>query len=74
MKPQSLESRNLLTQEEAVRHFGLSRRKFYSWIKEPHRFVVFYGKRRLILRKELEKYFRMNPKEKEAMASVKARQ
>lgn len=74
MKPQPLGMRDLLTQEEAVRHFGLSRRKFYSWIKEPHRFVVFYGKRRLILRKELEKYFRLNPGEREAMASVKARQ
>ena len=69
MKPQPLGMRDLLTQEEAARHFGLSRRKFYRWIKEPQKFVVFYGKRRLILREELEKYFRLNPEEKEAMAN-----
>ncbi len=74
MKPQPLGMRDLLTQEEAARHFGLSRRKFYRWIKEPNKFVVFYGKRRLILREKLEKYFRLNPGEREAMASVKARQ
>ena len=73
MKPQPLGQRDLLTQEEAARYFGLSQRKFYRWLKEPHKFVAFYGKRKLILRAELEKYFMQNPEERKAMANGKAR-
>ena len=73
MKPVQLGMKDILTPEEAIRHFGLSRRKFYRWMKKPHSFVAYFRKRRLILRGELERYFRKHPEEREAMANGKAR-
>lgn len=67
MRTALLEQKIFLNPEEAIRHFGLSQRKFYRWLKEPHSFVAFYGKRKLILRTELEQYFRKYPEEKEAL-------
>ena len=67
MRKALLEQKNLLNPEEAIRHFGLSQRKFYRWLEESHSFVAFYGKRKLILRTELEQYFRQYPEEKEAL-------
>lgn len=73
MKRTELGSRDILTPEDAIRHFGLSRRKFYRWMEKPHSFVAFYRKRKLILRAELEKYFLHHPEEREAMANGKPR-
>ncbi len=67
MRPAVLEQKDILAPEEAIRHFGLSQRKFYRWLKKPHGFVAFYGKRKLILRADLEQYFRQHPEEKEAL-------
>ena len=67
MRTAILEQKNLLNPEEAIRHCGLSQRKFYLWLKEPHSFVAFYRKRKLILRTELERYFQNHPEDKEAL-------
>ena len=67
MKTALLEQKNILTPEEAVRHFGLSQRKFYRWLKQPHSFVAFYRKRKFILRTELERHFWNHPEDKEAL-------
>ncbi len=73
MKSTPLELKDILTPQETIRCFGLSQRKFYRWMKEPHEFVAFYRKRKIIMRAELEKYFRMHPEEKEALANGKPR-
>ena len=62
MKPQ-LKEKDVLTVQEAVEYFELSRRKFYALLKEERLpFVVFYyNKRRLILRTEFVKYLEGHP-------------
>lgn len=61
MKPIPLGMKDLLTPEEATRHFGLSKRKFYRWLEEPHGFVAYFRTRKIILRAELERYFLRHP-------------
>lgn len=57
MKRPILEEKDYLRAEEAVRLYGLSRRKLNRLLREgPHDFVAMYGKRILILREEFEKY------------------
>jgi len=73
MREAELAQKDILTPEEAIRHFGLSRRKFYRWLKNPHAFVAFYRTRKLILRAELEKYFLRYPEEREEMANGRPR-
>ncbi len=63
--------KNLLTPEETIRYFGLSPRKFYRWLKQSHSFVVFYRKRKLILRTELERHFCNHPEEMEVVKRVR---
>ncbi|EOS48189.1 helix-turn-helix domain-containing protein [Lachnospiraceae bacterium JLR.KK009] len=62
MKPQ-LQDKDVLTVQEAVEHFKLSRRKFYALLKEEGLpFVAFYfNGRRLILRSEFVKYLAGHP-------------
>lgn len=62
MKPQ-LKDKDVLTVQEAVEYFELSRRKFYALLKEEGLpFVAFYyNKRRLILRTEFVKYLEKHP-------------
>lgn len=62
MKPQ-LKDKDVLTVQEAVEYFELSRRKFYALLKEEGLpFVAFYyNKRRLILRTEFAKYLEEHP-------------
>ena len=62
MKPQ-LKDKDVLTVQEAVEYFELSRRKFYALLKEERLpFVAFYyNKRRLILRAEFVKYLEEHP-------------
>ena len=73
MKQIPLGLKDILTPEEAIRHFGLSRRKFYRWLEKPHGFVAYFRTRKIILRGELERYFLRHPKEREAMANGKPR-
>lgn len=62
MKPQ-LKDKDVLTVQEAVEYFELSRRKFYALLKEEGLpFVAFYyNRRRLILRTEFAKYLEEHP-------------
>lgn len=48
---------------------GLSRRKFYRLLKEKKKsgFTALYGSRRLVIRKEFEKYLDGNPEKREAL-------
>ena len=73
MKPTPLREKDILTPAEAALHFGLSRRKFYHWLKKPHTFVAVFHTRKLILRAELERHFLRHPEEREAMANGKPR-
>ncbi len=52
-----------ITVQEAVEHYSLSRRKFYSLLHKPGlTFVVFYyNERRLILKDEFERYLESHP-------------
>lgn len=58
MKPANLEEKELLTVEEAITLFNLSRGKFQRLIREVElSFVVHYGRQqRFIVREELMKY------------------
>ena len=62
MKPE-LAEKEMLTVQEAVDYFKLSRRKFYALLYEDNLpFLVFYyGKRRLIIKHEFEKYLKSHP-------------
>jgi ACT domain-containing protein len=73
MKKVPLAEKDILTPEEAIQYFGLSRRKFYRWMETPHCFVAYFKTRKIILRLELEKYFLKYPQEKEALANGKPR-
>ena len=73
MKQIPLGMKDILTTEEAIRHFGLSTRKFCRWLAKPHSFVVYFRKRKIILWGELERYFLRHPEEREAMANGKPR-
>ncbi len=63
------EDKSVLNPTETIAVFGLSARKFRQLInsgkKKP--FLVFYNKRKLILRHEFEKYLDENPEIKEAL-------
>ncbi|MCM1500393.1 MAG: helix-turn-helix domain-containing protein [Clostridium sp.] len=69
MKKPALSEKDFLNPEEAIELFGLSRRKFYRLLKEgkKQRFTVLYGSRRLVIRKEFEKYLDENPQAKEGL-------
>ena len=58
MKKPTAGEKDILNQEEAIVHFGLSRRKFYKLLKEGKDtpFMAMYGSRRLIIRTEFVKY------------------
>ncbi|WP_122644826.1 excisionase [Luxibacter massiliensis] len=62
MKIPASGEKNILNQEEAIVHFGLSRRKFYKLLKEGKDtpFMALYGTRRLIIRTEFEKYLKLH--------------
>lgn len=62
MKTQ-LEKKDVMTVQEAVEYYKLSRRKFYALLHEEGlTFVAFYyNERRLILCREFEKYLEKHP-------------
>lgn len=67
MKKPALSEKDFLNPEEAIEMYGLSRRKFYRLLKEKNCFTALYGSRRLVIRKEFEKYLDENPEEREAL-------
>ena len=62
MRP-SLENKDVMTVQETIDYYRLSRRKFYALLHEKGlTFVAFYyDNRRLILCGELEKYLEKHP-------------
>lgn len=62
MKPQ-IGDKEVLTVQEAVAHYQLARSKFYALLHEEGlTFLVFYyNGRRLLIRKEFEKYLDIHP-------------
>lgn len=62
MRP-PLENKDVMTVQEAIDYYRLSRRKFYALLHEKGlTFVVFYyNERRLILCREFEKYLEQHP-------------
>ena len=67
MKKTALSEKDFLNPEEAIELYGLSRRKFYRLLKEKNSFTALYGRRRLVIRKEFEKYLDENPEEREVL-------
>ena len=62
MEQTPMSERDYLTPGEAIEYWGLSQRKFYSFLKEgPYDFLAFYNTRRLILRVSFERYLWRNP-------------
>lgn len=68
MKKTALSEKDFLNPEEAIELYGLSR-KFYRLLKEKKKnsFTALYGSRRLVIRKEFEKYLDENQEEREAL-------
>ena len=63
------EQKDVLNPEEAVQYFGFSRRKFFRFLQDGKckKYTALYGRRRLILRREFEKYLEENPEVKEGL-------
>ena len=63
MKKATPESKDILNPTETIEYFGLSRRKFYSLLKDKtkYSFIVLYGSRKLIIKTAFEKYLRAHP-------------
>ncbi len=71
MKDVPFGEKSLLRPMEAAQYFDLSWRKFYRWIKKPQSFIAMYKTRKLVIREELERYFKNHPEEREAMKSAR---
>ena len=68
MKKPPLEEKDTLGVEEAIPLYGMSRRKFYRLMESPGLpFLAAYGKRKIIIRQELEAYLQSRPDLKEAL-------
>lgn len=69
MRKPSLAQKDVLNPEEAIEYFGFSRRKFNRFLKDGKckKYTALYGRRRLILRSEFEKYLEENPEVKEGL-------
>ena len=67
-KPE-LGEKDVLNPEEAIRYWNLSRRRFYDFMEQTDGgdFLVYYKKRKLIIRLAFEKYLLNNPKVKEEL-------
>ena len=68
-----LKSKDIFNPEEAIEFYRLSRRKFKKMLsgEEPFPFIAFYGKRKLIIRSEFERYIERNPEMMEEIRSAK---
>lgn len=59
----SLKEKEYLNPQEAIKHWNLSNRKFYNFLKEgPYNFIAYYGTRKLIIRTVFDKYLNENPR------------
>lgn len=69
MRKPPLAQKDVLNPEEAVQYFGFSRRKFFGLLRDGKfkKYTALYGRRRLILRSEFEKYLEENPEVKEGL-------
>ena len=67
MKKCPLEEKNLFNPEEAVQYYGLSRVKLRRLLEcgEHLPFLLFYRKRKLIVRSKFEAFLGINPKVRE---------
>lgn len=72
MKKPDLNEKELLNPGEAAACFGLSRRRFFRMLDSEKSlpFVAMYRKRKLIIRTELEEYFRLHPERKEELKNA----
>ena len=69
MRKPSLAQKDVLNPEEAIAYFEFNRRKFNRFLKDGKckKYTALYGKRRLILRREFEKYLEENPEVREGL-------
>ena len=63
VKKLSIGDKDLVNVDEAVRYYHLSRRKFSRFLdrEEDYPFLVYYRKRKLIIRDEFEAYLKKHP-------------
>ena len=63
MKKTTHESKEVLNPSETIELFRLSRRNFYSLLKDKtmYSFIVLYGSRKLIIKAGFEKYLNAHP-------------
>ena len=62
MRKPSPGEKELITPDEAIRFYALSRRKTRELMKEETGFIVkYYDERSLIIRREFEKYLEIHP-------------
>lgn len=71
MSKPALEEKELLTQEEAIQFFQLSRRRWNKFIRDGPKktFIVMYKNRRFIMREALLQFFKDNPAVKERLVN-----
>ena len=64
-----LEEKSLLTVDETARSYHFSRRKLAEFLNqaEDYPFIVFYRKRKLIVRDEFDAYLKKHPEVKETL-------
>lgn len=69
-----LGEKEYLNPQEAIKYWNLSNRKFYEFLKHgPYGFIALYGKRKLILRAEFDKYLKKHPEVREALTKWQAK-
>ena len=75
MAKPDLGEKNILNPEEAIRYWNLSRRRFYDFLEQTDggNFLVYYKKRKLIIRLAFEQYLLKNPKVKEELINGRSR-
>ena len=75
MAKPNLGEKDILNPEEAIRHWNLSRRKFYDFLEKTDGgdFLAYYKERKLIIRFAFEKYLLQNPRVKEELINGRSR-
>ncbi len=65
-----LGEKDYLNPQEAIKHWNLSSRKFYAFLKNgPYSFIALYKNRKLILRADFERYLTTHLDVKERLAN-----
>ena len=75
MAKPNLGEKDILNPEEAIRHWNLSRRKFYEFLEKTDGgdYLAYYKTRTLIIRLAFEQYLNKNPKVKEELINGRSR-